>query len=124
MQAKLVRREHGVAVAADAVEGHVAQIEQAGVADHHIQAQRQQPEQADVAGDADDILVAGQQRDQRRRDDQHAGHQQRVGRLQALQRAPERAQPRAARGELLDPLVLADFVEAHDLREHVIKEIT
>jgi len=75
------RREHGIAVAAEAVEGHIPKIEQAGIANHHIQAERQQPKQAGVAGDPNNIGVAREQRHQRRQCEYHTAQHEGVHHL-------------------------------------------
>ena len=53
VDAREIRREIGIGIRADAIEGDEAQVEQARVADDDIQAERQHSHQRDVPGDAD-----------------------------------------------------------------------
>ena len=68
-QAGEARRAVGVGVGADGEEGRVAQVEQAREADDHVQAERQQDEDARVGEAADPVLLgpeAAERRDEPR----------------------------------------------------------
>ncbi|CAB5043246.1 unannotated protein [freshwater metagenome] len=53
MMTDLLRRHERVSVGANSVEGHIAKIEEAGVAHHDIEAIREHHEEAEVYSDAE-----------------------------------------------------------------------
>jgi len=109
VQVELVRRQDGVGVRAEAEEGDVAEVEQPGVADDDVQAEREQREHERVEADADDVVRVGQVREDRR---EHAHDEQRLPERQRLetveQLAGEAGAPLAPPFDARDPLVRAD----------------
>ena len=110
VEVELRRREQRVEVGAEAVERDEAEVEQARPADDDVQSERQQREEDGVDRDADHVLRARDEGEERR--DADRGHEQDPPRA-AARRAHRAARAgRRAAGALLgagDPLVGADL---------------
>ena len=85
VEAELVRREQRIRVGAEAVERDEAEVEQTREADGDIQAEREQGVDERVDADADHVLVAGQQRNERGREEKST---EADAARHALERAP------------------------------------
>ena len=91
------RREEGGEVGADRVEGHVAEVEQAGVADHDVEPEAQQ----DVEADQHQHLAQqrpGELRQGEQQDDQHEDDDPSHDRLRPGSACRRRSWTRAPRG--------------------------
>ena len=71
-------REQGVGVGADGVEGDVAEVEQAGEADHDVQAPAEHDVDQDGGGDVDDVAVG--ERQERQHQGEHQARRRRTTR--------------------------------------------
>ena len=70
VQPELRRGEHRVAVGAEAEEGRVAEVEQAGEADDDVEPEREQHVDKRVEADAEHVAVVGHERQHRGDDDE------------------------------------------------------
>ena len=109
VDAELLGRENRVGVGAEAVEGDVAEVEQAGVAHDDVEAERQQAEEDGVDRDADDVVRVGHERHERGQADDD---RQARPRRHPVERADERCRPAGPQRRALalasHPLVDAD----------------
>ena len=109
VDAELLGGEDRVGVRAEAVEGDVAEVEQAGVAHDDVEAERQQTEEDGVDRDADDVVRVGHERHERGQADDD---RQARPRRHAVERADERCRPAGPQRRALSfarhPLVDAD----------------
>ena len=63
MDVELAGGEHGVGIGADGEEGRIAQVEQAGIADHDIQTECQQDPPPGILGNSDVALIPVDERE-------------------------------------------------------------
>src|SRR6185503_19903860 len=109
MQSGKVRREIGVSVTTQAIEGHVSQIEQPGIADNQVEGKRQDTVKRKVTGDTNNVIVIRSEGYSRSQNNEQSEAQPKRDTLPLLGQ-PEPCSPRFTPPlNLSDPLVTPEF---------------